>query len=145
MKNEEITIYTDGGARGNPGPAAIGFVVMQHNAAIYKGSKYLGIQTNNVAEYTAVIFALEWFINQKLVDNNDSSILFLLDSELVVKQINGLYRVKDENLKVLFTKVVDLMKKIRNKIIFKNIPRSANQEADQLVNDELDGVKVSRQ
>src|SRR3990172_2608879 len=102
MQNDVLTIHTDGGSRGNTGPAASGFVVELDGKEIYKGSKFLGKQTNNVAEDSAVILALEWIVKNKILLDVQGTIqsgliTFLLDSELVVKQIKGLYKVKDEN------------------------------------------------
>lgn len=141
-----ITIHTDGGSRGNPGPTACAFVVEKNNQIIFKGSKFLGKATNNIAEYSGVILALEKILSNKLIANSYSLITFLLDSELVVKQLNGLYKVKDENLKKLFSEVKILVSRIDKqslplrgkKIIFQHIPREKNKEADQLVNEEMD-------
>lgn len=133
----EIIIHTDGGSRGNPGPAAGAFVVEKNSEVVFKGSKYLGKVTNNFAEYTGVVIALQW-----LLENLDlqigESITFVLDSELVVRQLNGLYKVKDENLQKLFSEVNVLINKTGKKIIFKSVPREQNKIADQLVNEELD-------
>jgi ribonuclease HI len=138
MQNGEIIIHTDGGSRGNPGPAACAFVVDKDGEEIFKSSKFLSTQTNNFAEYSGVILALKWLISQQSIINRRPLITFFLDSELVVKQINGIYRVRDEGLRNLFFEVLTLMKKIEGKIIFKNVPREKNKVADQLVNQELD-------
>lgn len=138
MQKGQIIIHTDGGSRGNPGPAACAFVVEQDDKEIYKAAKYLGKQTNNYAEYEGVILALAWLNSQSLVTNHQLLITFLLDSELVVKQINAVYRVKDENLRNLFFEVLLLIKKYDSKIVFKNVPREKNKVADLLVNMELD-------
>ncbi len=137
MEETSLTIHTDGGSRGNPGPAASAFVVEQNGTLIFKGSKFLGKVTNNSAEYTGVIIALEWLINFN-IQYPISNIQFVLDSELIVRQINGLYKVKDENLQKLFAEVKGLITKTGKKIIFKNVPREQNKIADQLVNEELD-------
>lgn len=135
MKN--ITIHTDGGARGNPGPAASAFVVEEGTEILFKGSKYLGTATNNVAEYKGVILALEWLVGEQS-KGTVFNIIFYLDSELVVKQINGVYKVKDENLKILHQQISKVLQSYPSKILFKNIPRSQNKIADGLVNSELD-------
>lgn len=132
---EGLIIYTDGGSRGNPGPAACAFVAAKNGSEIFKQSKYLGKRTNNFAEYSGVILALNWLNENK---TSISLINFYLDSELVVKQINAVYKVKDENLRNLFFEVLLLMKKFGGRIVFKNIPREKNKIADQLVNEELD-------
>jgi ribonuclease HI len=98
----------------------------------------LSTQTNNFAEYSGVLLALEWLASQSTIIDRQPLVTFFLDSELVVKQINGIYRVKDEGLRNLFFKALTLMKKIGGKIIFKNVPREKNKIADQLVNEELD-------
>jgi ribonuclease HI len=137
MKEEGIIIHTDGGARGNPGPAACAFVVEDGEKILHKDSKNLGINTNNFAEYSAVVLALEWLVNnkQKLAGRN---VYFYSDSELIVKQINGQYKIKNEILKLLNATVVKLRKQSGLNILFKNILRHENKIADQLVNDELD-------
>jgi ribonuclease HI len=137
MKTDEIIIHTDGGSRGNPGPAACAFVVETNGKEIFKGSKYLGIQTNNHAEYSGVILALKWLYKSSIL-NHKSLIIFLLDSELVVKQINGLYKVKDENLRNMFYEVFELIKSFKIEVVFKHVRREQNKIADFLVNQELD-------
>lgn len=131
-----LKIFCDGGARGNPGPAAAAFVVYKNGKQIYKGSKFLGEATNNIAEYSAVILALEWLARQELKDVETVS--FVLDSELVTKQLNGLYKIKNENLRLLITKAKGLERKIKSRIAYTWSPRSKNKIADSLVNKELD-------
>ncbi len=155
----KIIIYSDGGARGNPGPAGIGVVIKidnrdnQENRETkreYKISKYIGTATNNQAEYRAVIEALNWIKeNQEKLDNRDNQDLeleFFLDSKLVVEQLNQNYKLKNEGLKPLFWQIRDLVLKLGGstnspqggKVSFKYIPREQNQEADRLVNQALD-------
>lgn len=136
MKNEP-TIHTDGGSRGNPGPSACAFVVEEGVKILYTGSKFLGKATNNYAEYSGVILALDWLSNQKQI-NRYSQITFFLDSELIARQINGLYKVKDENLKKLHSEVNIKIAEIEIEISFKNVPREQNKIADRLVNEVLD-------
>lgn len=138
MDSGGISIFSDGGARGNPGPAAAAFVVVdQGGRVLRKESKFLGKTSNNVAEYRGVMLALSWLVNSGS-QYSDSDIEYFLDSELVVKQLNGLYRVKDQDLKNLFLIVKNLQAKIKSRVIFKHIPRSKNKLADFLVNQELD-------
>lgn len=125
---QKITIYTDGGARGNPGPAGIGVHIV--GKGDYK--KYIGKATNNQAEYQAVIFALE-----KAKIFNAKEIDFYLDSELVVNQLNGLYKVKDKDLGKLFVKIWNLKMEFK-KVTFTHVPREKNKEADKLVNQAID-------
>ena len=134
---EELIINCDGGSRGNPGPAASAFVVKKGNEEIYHDSKFLGNTTNNVAEYSAVILALEWLLHDSKFLIPDS-VVFILDSELIVRQINGVYKVKDLKLKKLHAHVAELIKKLGKKIIFKNVLRDKNKIADGLVNIKLD-------
>lgn len=128
-------IFTDGGARGNPGPAAGAFVVLQSGEVIAKGSKYLGTATNNEAEYQAVILALEWLSIKK---NKAQEVQFFLDSELVVRQLNKSYKVKSQNLKPLYHKVKLLQKNLGYEIKFYAVKRDKNKLADKLVNIEID-------
>lgn len=140
MKDNLVTvdIYCDGGARGNPGPAASAFVVKdQKGEVVYKEGKYLGVATNNVAEYRAVIMALEW-LKKKMV----ASATIFLDSELVGKQLRGEYRVKNKNLIDLVLQIKRTEKEIEGTITYKNIRRSQNRLADLLVNKTLNAVKV---
>lgn len=138
MGDQEIIIHTDGGSRGNPGPAACAFVVEEKNKIIFEGYKFLGKATNNVAEYNGVILALEWINRESGIVNQESGITFLMDSELIVRQLNGIYRVKDEELQKLFFQVKKLIVESKTKIIFQHVPREKNKEADLLVNQELD-------
>lgn len=126
------TIHTDGGARGNPGPAGAGVVIESEGKKI-ELKKFLNIKTNNQAEYEALIFALEHIVNLFSSDQGVVSVFCFLDSELVVRQLNGQYRVKEPNLKLLFSRAKALAANFAE-IKFNHIPRSENKEADQLVN-----------
>jgi ribonuclease HI len=130
-------IHTDGGSRGNPGPAASAFVVESGGGLIKEKARFLGKATNNFAEYTALIMALEWVYENK---NNYQvkALVFYLDSELVVKQVKGIYKVKDISIRELHTKVMELIKLININADFKHVPRALNKHADLLVNKELD-------
>lgn len=151
MTNETITnliVNSDGGARGNPGPAGIGVVVklMTDTRKIttkHEISKYIGEKTNNQAEYQAVIEALKWIQENSLTKGiskgkDDVFAEFLLDSELVVKQLNGEYKIKNEGLKPLFWEIRDLIIRIGVKVSFEHICREENSEADKLVNIAID-------
>ena len=137
MNEEGIVIHTDGGARGNPGPAACAFVAEFDGKIVQEESKFLGDSTNNCAEYQGVILAQKW-----LAVNHESFLVtkavFYLDSELVVKQLNGTYKVKDGKLIELFLQVGQLTKTVGLNINYKHIPRTKNKIADLLVNVELD-------
>lgn len=138
--NNEINIFTDGGARGNPGPAAIGFVVMTGNGkAIFKTGKPLGHATNNVAEYSAVVAALEWLTgNGKAIGSQYSTINFYSDSQLMVNQLKGLYKIKNLGLQKLIIQVRTLENQLNKKYFYHLIPREKNSLADSLVNQTLD-------
>jgi len=124
-------IHTDGGARGNPGPAGIGAVVKIGDKQ-WELKKYIGETTNNQAEYRALILGLE-----KAGEHGATEVDCLLDSELVVKQMKREYKVKDKDLAVLFVKVWNLMSKFK-KVTFKHIYREDNKLADKLVNEAID-------
>lgn len=135
---DELIIHTDGGARGNPGPSACAFVAEAGDKVLQKKSKYLGNKTNNFAEYQGVILALNWILENKKELENYHVTTFYLDSELIVRQIIGVYKVRDENLKKLYLEVNDLMNSTGRKFNFRNVPRAQNKIADFLVNKELD-------
>jgi ribonuclease HI len=116
-----IKIFTDGGARGNPGPAALGvYICNQKDEEIFSVGKYIGETTNNVAEYSAVLEAFLW-LREK---NIQEEVRFFLDSELVCRQLNGIYKVKNAALGL--------------KVTFSHIPRELNKKADRMVNIALD-------
>lgn len=127
------TLFTDGGARGNPGPAAIGIVLKdEHGKIVEELGETIGNTTNNQAEYAALLKGLE--VAQK---NNIQELDCYLDSELVVKQLKQEYKVKDKKLGVIFIKVWNASKGFKA-ISFNHVPRSQNKKADQLVNNALD-------
>ena len=133
LKNSLYIAYTDGGSRGNPGKSASAFVVYdQEGVEVLKEAVYLGISTNNSAEYQALRLCLE-----KCVEVGISKIKVLSDSELMVKQIKGLYQVKDTNLLKLFLEVKKLIAKFQSFEI-SHIKRAENKVADLLVNQKLD-------
>ena len=134
----KITIYTDGGSRGNPGPSAIGVVIHKENQKIKTYSEFIGEATNNETEYQAVIFALKktrlLFGKKKA---KEMEIKVLMDSELAVKQLNHQYKIKEEKLQMLFIQVWNLILDFKE-VNFEHIPREKNKEADKLVNEALD-------
>ncbi|RKX96077.1 MAG: ribonuclease H [Spirochaetes bacterium] len=131
-----LKIYIDGGSRGNPGDAAIGVVVYNDKSEeIYRFGEKIGTKTNNVAEYSALIRALEHL--KKMISNTDEKILIYSDSELLVKQINGIYKVKNKKLKTLYDKAKSLLKNFKN-IEIKHIVREKNTVSDWIVNRVLD-------
>lgn len=135
---EIIKIFCDGGSRGNPGKSASAFVVEDDNKLVYSESKYLGIATNNFAEYNAVLSALHWIEENKKILGKE--IIFILDSELVVKQINGEYRTKNKKLREIYLEIKNILNSLSQKIIFKSVDRERNKMADFLVNQKLDDI-----
>ena len=137
---KHIVIYTDGGSRGNPGKAAIGVVFCnEKDQIIKKFGEYLGDNlTNNDAEYKAVIFALKKFkavFGKAIAEISDIEVK--ADSELVVKQLNGDYRLQDPKIQQFFIEIWNLKFDFKS-VKFKHIPREKNKEADRLVNEALD-------
>lgn len=129
----KLKINTDGGSRGNPGPSAIGVVIRDNDDEIvFAKGKYIGETTNNIAEYQALIWALE-----KAVEIGGTEIECLIDSELLVKQLKGEYKVKNEELAKKFIQIHNLQLKFK-KIEYKHVYRENNKEADALVNKALD-------
>lgn len=131
-----ITVYSDGGSRGNPGPSAAAFVIYdQNNQVIDQGGEYLGITTNNQAEYHGVLLGLERALEHKI-----SSLEYRVDSMLVVNQLNGTYHIKNRELWPIHERIKTLMTRFK-KINFAHVPRERNQAADLLVNVLLDEHK----
>lgn len=127
-----IVLRTDGGSRGNPGPAGVGFVIEQDGEIICRGGRFIGVETNNVAEYQALIWGLE-----NVAAMGHSSVTVFADSELLVKQINGQYRVKNEGLKPLFADALKLLRAFSGfKVV--HVRRENNAEADEMANQAMD-------
>ena len=126
-------IHTDGAARGNPGPAAIGIVVQDEGGrVVYEASRSIGTKTNNEAEYLALIAALEYLLESRITEAD-----FFLDSELVVKQLTGVYRVKEPRMQSLHARVTMLLNAVP-KHSFQHVRRADNARADALANEALD-------
>ena len=133
MKYEKLIIYTDGGARGNPGPAGIGVAIYDEQRRLLETHKeYIGEATNNQAEYRAVLLALRQA--NKL---GAGSIKFFLDSELVVRQLRGEYKIKNEGLQPLAEEVLKQASGF-DAIDYAHVPREQNEVADKLVNEAID-------
>jgi ribonuclease HI len=134
----KIKIFTDGGSRGNPGIAGFGVVVKdEDNKNIFEGAQYIGNKTNNEAEYGGLIFALNW-LKDNYLTKNITEAEFNSDSELMIKQMQGIYKVKALNLKDLNKQAREFVLNIKVKIIFKAIRREYNSDADALANKAMD-------
>ncbi len=133
-KVANILIYTDGGARGNPGPAGAGAIIYDGDTGdvLAEISEFLGKTTNNVAEYTALLMAL-----QKAKELGGEKVHCRLDSELIVKQMKGEYRVRDPKLQLLFTQIWNLRQQFVQ-VNFEHVRREKNKEADRLANEAMD-------
>ena len=128
-----LTINIDGAARGNPGPAAFAYVIARDGHLLCEEAGCLGTATNNFAEYTALVRALE-----RAAELGGERLLVRSDSELLVKQMNGLYRVKNPQLKVLHEQAAQLREQFASVSVV-HVPRAENRDADRLCNEALDG------
>ena len=132
-----ITIHTDGASRGNPGPAAFAYVLTRGGEEPIEEAGRLGRMTNNQAEYVALVRALE----HALELGADHRVLVNSDSELLVKQMRGEYRVKNEDLRDLYEEARDLCRRFRGGVTFRHVRRGENSRADALGNEALDGLR----
>lgn len=133
--DEGVVVYTDGGSRGNPGPSAGGYVVMDGNEVVDQGGEYLGITTNNQAEYHGVRLGLEAAVRLGV-----QSLEVRVDSMLVANQLNGIYKIKNRELWPVNERVRELVSQFK-RVKFVHIPREMNQLADGMVNRTLDHQK----
>ena len=131
----KVKLYTDGASRGNPGKASAGAVAFLEGKVLFELSKYLGKNTNNFAEYMAVILSFEKI--KQTLNPKETEIELLSDSNLLVNQAKGLWKVKHENIKPLWKKLKDLEKEFK-KVSYRHIPREKNSYADALANKALD-------
>jgi ribonuclease HI len=128
-------LYTDGGARGNPGPAAYGFVLESEDGTLIAAEgAAIGKATNNVAEYSGLIAGL-----QRAIELHVPQVEVVSDSELMVKQMRGEYRVKNEALRGLYDEAIALARRVGN-VEYRHVKRAHNELADKLVNDALDAL-----
>jgi len=134
-EHNEFKLFIDGASRGNPGPAAYGFVIYHKGEKIKEQSGFLGEATNNVAEYSALLEGLKSLKNMKA-----EKVVVYSDSQLVVRQIKGEYKVRDSKLKPLYKMCLDLLKEFTFVNIL-HIEREKNKEADRLANKVLDEVQ----
>ena len=131
--SKKLIIYTDGASRGNPGPASYGVYITDEATYSCELKGVLGHQTNNFAEYTAVIEALKW-----LSDHTDKTAEIRSDSELLIKQLKGEYKVKSDTIKPLHAEIKNILLKNNLDVQFKHVRREFNKEADRLANEALD-------
>lgn len=132
--SDKLIIYTDGASRGNPGHAGIGVAIYTGEELVEVVSEYIGQTTNNVAEYYAFIKGLE-----KARDLGAKEVDCYLDSELLVKQLSGEYRVKNEGLKPLYSRVRKIINDF-NRVTVKHVPREENKVADKMANQGIDAA-----
>lgn len=131
-----VVLRTDGGSRGNPGPAGAGFVIETGGEIVCRGGRFLGSHTNNVAEYEALIWGLE-----NVSAMGFRQVTVYADSELLVKQVNGAYRVKNEGLKPLFARAVKLLRSFDAfKVV--HVRREQNADADEMANQAMDARDI---
>ncbi|TRZ82386.1 reverse transcriptase-like protein [bacterium] len=133
-----LNVYTDGGSRGNPGPSAIGIVFKnEEGETIWEQNKDIGRATNNEAEYSALIYAMK-HINRY----HPEKVCFYSDSELMIRQMKGEYKIKNSGIQKLFLEAWNRKIDMKSKIEFIQIPREQNKEADALLNKILDQEKL---
>ena len=135
LDTTNIKIYADGGSRGNPGPSASGYVLLTEDDKLIKANGvYLGITTNNQAEYKSIKFAL-----QDALELGSKNIDVYMDSLLVVNQINGKFKIKNEALYPIYRDIIDLVTQF-DRVTFRHVPRALNKLADEQVNICLDNA-----
>jgi ribonuclease HI len=137
---ETIIAYTDGGSRGNPGPAAVGvYITTSTGEVVSEVKKAIGNSTNNFAEYYGVMLALQTL--KQIYSNKTKEMQFeiRLDSELVQKQLSGEYQINEPGLVPMFIEIHNMRVSTFPNIFFTHVPREKNKEADRLVNEALDG------
>lgn len=136
---KELLVYVDGGARGNPGPSAVGvYVTDKKGRSILRYGKTIGVATNNVAEYQAVITALDLLLARPALLKQYESVSVFIDSQLVYSQIIGIYKVRNARLRELLFAVWQKQKSLCVPVVYSRIPRNENSVADRLVNLALD-------
>lgn len=132
----DLTIFTDGASRGNPGLASTGFVIKSGTQTLYSGGNFLGITTNNVAEYSAIVEALT--MAKSIIDDpKTKNVSFYMDSKLAVEQLCGRYKIKNTILRELIMKIKILESDFKS-VSYQHVPREQNQEADSMANKVLD-------
>lgn len=133
----EYLVHTDGASRGNPGEAAFSFLVRRNGEIIKEEAQVLGTLTNNQAEYTALVEALRFLAN---IDPHADALIHS-DSELMVKQVRGEYKVKSPEIKPLHEEATRIIQGMKGKVRLVHVRREQNKDADRLCNDALDGLR----
>ena len=137
ISSPPLEIFTDGGSRGNPGPGASAFVAFKDENVVFKQAYFFKTTTNNMAEYFAVLMAVLWISkNREVVGNN--GVILKIDSELIVNQLKGIYKIKNENLKNIYNKINNIVNSSGINISYIHISRRFNKIADLLVNEKMD-------
>lgn len=133
----DFKIFTDGGSRGNPGEAAYGFVISDtNNKVLIEEGKRIGINTNNVAEYSGIMEALRWLEQNSKIEA--PTIEVFMDSKLAIEQLSGNWKIKNENLRSLYYTIKTLERVLNANVTYSHVRREYNKEADRMVNLALD-------
>lgn len=132
-----IKVFTDGGSRGNPGEAGIGVYIEDDDKELASIGKRIGVQTNNVAEYQAIIEAFDWLIKNKY-NIEGATINFYMDSELAYSQLSGLYKVKNEKIREMIFEIRQREAELGIDVNYNHVRRESNKKADTMVNMALD-------
>lgn len=136
-----VFVYTDGGARGNPGPAALGVYIEDDSGSpLFSLGKKIGETTNNIAEYSAILEALNWLIENKSTLGQDCKVNFYMDSLLAYSHIKKLYKIKNEKLRKIIFSIWEKEKILRLPVSYNHVRREGNKKADSLVNLALDNL-----
>ncbi|MDP5038875.1 MAG: ribonuclease HI family protein [Candidatus Gracilibacteria bacterium] len=131
-----LNVYTDGGSRGNPGNSGIGvYITDENNLEIEKRYKNIGIKTNNEAEYTGAYFGIK-----RAIELGAKNINLFMDSDLVIKQLSGVWKIKKDELKVINQEILEMIKQNNVSVKFNWIPREKNKNADRLSNIAMDQI-----
>lgn len=136
----QLTIFTDGGSRGNPGPAACAFIARANGELVHQGTKALGTQTNNDAEYSGFILSLEWLESVQNIATTYESVTWKLDSKLVVEQLNKRWKIKEPRMREYAATCWKLLSALPVSTTIVHVPREENALADALLNQTLDNL-----
>jgi ribonuclease HI len=139
----KVIVFTDGGARGNPGPAAYGvFIQDEQKKRLASFGKVIGVTTNNVAEYTAIVEAFNWLLANKEKYGFDS-VDFFMDSQLACSQLKGIFKIKNPRIREFVFEIRQKEQELSIPIAYSHVPREQNKQADLMVNQALDNISGS--